>query len=175
MPMQRFDYIPPAALRSPRVPGLTIEQKRRDALASIEDMNRAIFKEERIINTFDREDLLILEARLENQPAGFKIGYRESPHTFYSAKGGVMPAFRRQGIAVALLAEMMRIAGSADYRMLAFDTFPNLHPGMTNLALKHGFQLTKADFNATYGEYRLRFEKSLSFEHPETMGGPSVT
>ena len=159
--MERFDYTPPVSVAVPDIPGLTIREIRQEDISSIREMNRIIFKEERIINTFDRDDLLILEALLDGDPIGFKIGYRESRHTFYSAKGGVMPPFRRRGIAVALLSEMMRIVGERGFRRLAFDTFPNLHPGMTILALEQGFQLTKSDFNSAYREYRLRFEKRL--------------
>ena len=67
-------------------------------LAVIKRLNRVIFDEERVINTFEREDLLLLLAYLGDDPVGFKIGYKESRHTFYSAKGGVLKAFRRRGI-----------------------------------------------------------------------------
>lgn len=159
--MERFDYHPRATVAVPEIPGLTIREIGMDRIAAIRDMNRIIFKEERIINTFERDDLLMLEARVDGEPVGFKIGYRENRHTFYSAKGGVMPGFRRKGIAVALLGEMMRVVAERGYRRLAFDTFPNLHPGMTILALDQGFQLTKSDFNSAYKEYRLRFEKRV--------------
>ena len=163
--MERFDYTPRTTVTVPDIPGLSIRETGIEDIAPIRIMNQSIFKEERIINTFDREDVLILEARIGSEPAGFKIGYRESEHTFYSAKGGVMPQFRRKGIAVALLAEMMRIIVERGYHRLAFETFPNLHPGMTILALDQGFQLTKSDFNNTYREYRLRFEKELPKRH----------
>lgn len=159
--MERFDYNPPSTVAVPDIPGLTIRVIGLEDIAAIREMNRTIFKEERIINTFEREDLLILEAVVDGDPVGFKIGYRESRYTFYSAKGGIMPGFRRRGIAIALLGEMMRIATERGYRHLAFDTFPNLHPGMTILALDQGFQLIKSDFNSAYREYRLRFEKRL--------------
>ena len=159
--MERFDYTPPAALSVPEIPGLEMVEIQMDALPRIKVMNRTIFREERIINTFERDDLLMIEARLEGQPVGFKIGYRENRHTFYSAKGGVLPAYRRKGIAVVMLHEMMGMAAEKGYRRFAFDTFPNLHPGMTILALEQGFQLVKSDFNSLYKEYRLRFEKKL--------------
>ena len=145
----------------PEVPGLTIRPISRERLADIQWMNELIFDETRIINTFDRSDLLILEARVEGIPAGFKIGYRENRFTYYSAKGGVLPEYRRRGIAVALLAEMMKHARARSYQRFAFDTFPNLHPGMTILALRLGFRIVKADFNSVYKEYRLRFEKKI--------------
>lgn len=127
----------------------------------IRSLNEVIFDEERVINTFEREDLMILLAYLGDEPIGFKIGYRESRFVFYSAKGGVLPEYRRYGIARKLLDEMVRRVKEKGYVRFAFDTFPNRHPGMAVLALTEGFRLTKADYNAVYKDYRLRFEKKL--------------
>jgi GNAT superfamily N-acetyltransferase len=100
-------------------------------------------------------------ARADGTPIGFKVGYRESKMVFYSAKGGVLPEYRRYGIARALLDEMARAVAVDGYKRLAFDTFPNRHPGMAVMALKGGFKLTRADYNPTYRDYRLRFELDL--------------
>jgi len=142
-------------------PLLFIEEVGFEALDTIRRINRVIFDEERVINTFDREDLLMLLATVGDEPAGFKVGYREDRDTFYSAKGGVLPAFRRRGISRRLLYEMMDRVRAQGYTTLAYDTFPNMHPGMTVLGLAEGFRLTRADYNATYDDYRLRFEKKL--------------
>ncbi|HET6568370.1 MAG TPA: GNAT family N-acetyltransferase [Rhodothermales bacterium] len=127
----------------------------------IRSLNEVIFEEERVINTLERDDLLILLAYVGDEPIGFKIGYRESRFVFYSAKGGVLSEYRRCGIARKLLDEMLRRAREKGYVRFAFDTFPNRHPGMAVLALTEGFRLTKADYNALYKDYRLRFEKKL--------------
>ena len=142
-------------------PLLYIEEVDRTALDTIRRLNKTIFEEDRIINTFEREDLIILMAYLGNEPVGFKIGYRESKRTYYSAKGGVLGAYRRRGISRRLLYEMMQRARARGYRVFAYDTFPNMHPGMTVLGLAEGFRVTRADFNPTYKDYRLRFEKEL--------------
>jgi len=160
--MERFDYTPPVQLEVPEIEGLRIHELSVDDISEIRQMNTTIFHEERVINSFDKEDLMILQAELDGKPVGFKIGYRENRFTFYSAKGGIMPGFRRQGIALVLLDEMMRKVRQRGYRRFAFDTFPNLHPGMTILALEHGFTLVKSDYNTVYREYRLRFEMKLS-------------
>ena len=159
--MPNLGYIAPDAIDQPTISGLTIEIVEKEAMESIRSMNRQIFKEERVINTFERDDLLILEARIDGVPVGFKIGYRENRYTFYSAKGGVLPGYRRKGIALALMQRMMEEVKAKGYPVFAFDTFPNMHPGMTILALAQGFKLNKADFNSLYKEYRLRFERRL--------------
>ncbi len=159
--MESFDYTPVQVLPAREMPGLRIESVGKEQLGVIREMNRAIFREERIINTFERDDLLMLVAWHGTTPVGFKVGYRENRFIFYSAKGGVMPAFRRQGVATALLSEMAHHAREMGFRRFAFDTFPNLHPGMTIMALERGFRLVKSDYNTVYREYRLRFEMVL--------------
>ncbi len=138
-----------------------IEEVGLDRLDVIQELNFVIFDEQRIINTFDREDLMMLLASIEGVPIAFKIGYRENRFIFYSAKGGVLPEYRRNGIARLLLYDMMNRTRERGYQRFAFDTFPNRHPGMAVLALQEGFRITKADFNTTYRDYRLRFEKKL--------------
>ena len=155
--------LPEIQANPPRLPEgtLHVEEVGMDRLHTIRTLNRIIFEEERIINTFDRDDLLMLIAYVEDEPVGFKVGYRESRTTFYSAKGGVLPAWRRRGISRYLLHVMMERVRKNGYRRFAYDTFPNKHPGMTVLGLAEDFQVTRADYNTTYKDYRLRFEKQL--------------
>lgn len=134
----------------------------RSSLAVIKELNETIFGEERVINTFDREDLMILLVTVEDEPVGFKIGYRENRFSYYSAKGGVLPAYRRQGLARKMLYDMMSRTRARGYVRFAFDTFPNRHAGMTILGLQEGFRVVKADFNKTYSDWRLRLEKRMT-------------
>ena len=150
-----------AIIQREPVHGLEIEELSVDNMDPIFRLNETIFGEERVINTFDRPDLLLLLATLDDEPIGFKVGYRENRFVFYSAKGGVLTDVRRRGIAIALMDAMMEKAGAMGYSRFAFDTFPNLHPGMTVLGIRDGFRLMKADYNTTYREYRLRFEKRI--------------
>ena len=140
---------------------LEIREVDFDSIGIIRALNTVIFEEERIINTFEREDLLMLMAFVEDEPVGFKIGYRQSKYIFYSAKGGVLAAYRRQGIARVMLYDMIDRVRKKGYQRFAFDTFPNKHPGMTILGLEEGFTVAKADFNAAFQDYRLQFEKNI--------------
>lgn len=143
------------------LPEIRIVEAGLAQMGVVRSLNEAIFEEERVINTLERDDLLVLLAYLGDEPIGFKIGYRESRFVFYSAKGGVLPEYRRCGVARKLLEEMLRRVKKKGYVRFAFDTFPNRHPGMAVLALTEGFRLTKADYNALYKDYRLRFEKKV--------------
>lgn len=130
-------------------------------LDTVHQLNLSIFQEQRIINSFDREDLTMLLARVGHEPVGFKVGYRENRFTYYSAKGGVLATYRRCGIARALLYEMIEMARSRGYKRFAYDTFPNRHAGMAIMGFLEGFQVVKADYNPMYKDYRLRLEKKI--------------
>lgn len=143
------------------LPGITVAEVGLEALPVIRNLNAKVFDETRVINTFDRQDLMLLLAYDAEVPVGFKVGYRENRYTFYSAKGGVLPAYRRRGVARLLLYDMMDRARARGYLRFAYDTFPNKHPGMTVLGLTEGFRVMKADYNPSYRDYRLRFEKKL--------------
>ena len=143
---------------------LDIQQVGMDRIETIRELNVAIFDEERIINTFDRDGVLIFLAFVDGTPAGFKLGYALGSNKFYSAKGGVLPEYRRRGIARELLYEMLDAVRAAGYERFVYDTFPNKHPGMTVLGLEEGFEVVKAGYSPQYQDYRLRFERKLEPE-----------
>jgi GNAT superfamily N-acetyltransferase len=132
-----------------------------EKLPVIRRLNQTIFGEARIINQLDRRDLLLFLAYIEGEPVGFKVGYGLTQSKYYSAKGGVLEPWRGQGVARALLYAMEEEARRLGYDRFAYDTFPNMHPGMTVLGLREGFEVTAAGYNATYQDYRIRFEKDL--------------
>lgn len=142
-------------------PGLRIERVELDRYDEVRRLNKAVFGDERVIYRLDRDDLTLLLAHVDGEAVGYKVGYAESPTTFYSAKGGVVDGWRRRGVARALLARMEDEARALGYVRFAFDTFPNGHPGMTVMALALGFRVTAAGYNAAYRDYRIRFEREL--------------
>nr|BCX00329.1 MAG: N-acetyltransferase GCN5 [Bacteroidota bacterium] len=140
---------------------LHIEVVGTEALELIARLNWTIFGERRIINRFDRPDLCMLLARVEGQPVGFKIGYGESREVFYSAKGGVLEAYRRQGIARAMLYRMMEEARRRGYRVFAYDSFPNRYPAMVILGLVEGFRVVDVRWHPDFQDFKMRFERAL--------------
>ncbi|PSQ78895.1 MAG: hypothetical protein BRD35_00190 [Bacteroidetes bacterium QH_7_62_13] len=102
-------------------------------------------------------------------PVGFKLGYRLDETTFYSAKGGVREAYRRNGIARALLYAMLDVVEARGYDRFVYDTFPNKHPGMTVMGLDEDFTVVRAGYSPRYQDYRLRFALPLD----ETSDGPA--
>jgi len=146
----------PEAHEGAKVP-LEIVEVGMEHLDAIRRLNVAIFDDAHIIETFERDDLLMLLARSGGTNVGFKLGYRLNEAAFYSAKGGVHPAHRRNGIARALLHDMLDIVARRGYERFVYDTFPNKHPGMTVLGLDEGFEVIRAGYSAKYEDYRLRF------------------
>jgi GNAT superfamily N-acetyltransferase len=152
---------PQASPPAPDADALEIVDVGTDGLEVVRRLNRRVFDDGQVISTFDHSHLIVLLARVDGAPAGFKVGYRLDDTTYYSAKGGVVDAFRRQGIARALLYEMMALARERGFERFAYDTFPNKHPGMTVLGLDEGFEVVKAGYSPQYQDYRLRFEKEI--------------
>jgi len=140
---------------------LDIREVSLKRLDLIRRLNAAIFDDEHIINTFDRDDLLMLVAWSGESAVGFKIGYQRNATAFYSAKGGVREAYRRRGVARALLYAMLDVARVRGYERFVYDTFPNKHPGMTVMGLDEGFRVIEAGYSPRYRDYRLRFAHPL--------------
>jgi ribosomal protein S18 acetylase RimI-like enzyme len=82
---------------------------------------------------------LLLAAEQGGQLAGFKAGYEREGY-FYSWMGGVLPAFRRKGLARALAQAQENWARQQGYTTITFKT-RNQHKGMLLFALKNGFDI----------------------------------
>lgn len=147
-----------------------VEVRRVDlsALSTLQDLHARMFDRTcRVLNRWDRRDLHVLIAYEragsgESVPVGFKVGYGRTEELFYSARGGVLPRYRRRGIGRQLLHEMMCRAREAGYRRFAFHTLPDRHPGMAEMARAEGFQLVGSGYHPAYEDHILRFEKTLS-------------
>ena len=160
LPASTASIPPPAAVQT-TTDTIQIDRVGMESLPTIQRLNQTVFGEVRVINQLDRRDLLMFLATVDGEPVGFKVGYGLSRTTFYSAKGGVLKPWRGRGVARALLYAMLDAARQLGYPRFAYDTFPNMHPGMTVLGLREGFEVTAAGYNTTYQDYRIRFEKTL--------------
>lgn len=104
---------------------------------------------------------LILIAYYKNKPVGFKIGYETLPKKlFYSWMGGVLPKFRRVGIAQRLMDAQEEWVKKSNYKRILVKT-RNKHSGMINLLKKNGYQeLGKLPYEPE-AETRILFEKEF--------------
>jgi len=97
---------------------------------------------------------LALIAEIDNKPVGFKIGYdRFKNGRFYSWMGGVLPKFRRMGVAYSLANSQEKWAAENEFRSISLKTRKK-HDEMIAFSLNHGFIITE--------ETRIWMEKLLN-------------
>ena len=102
---------------------------------------------------------LILIAFENEKPIGFKVGY-ERDDTFYSWMGGVLPVFRKGGIAKALAVRQEDWARENGFKTITFKTRNRLK-GMLIFALKNNFNIINVEPREPIGEYRILLRKNL--------------
>ncbi|MCH8524173.1 MAG: GNAT family N-acetyltransferase [Balneolales bacterium] len=130
-------------------------------LDHLRDLNVMLFKEERLITRYDQPDMIALLLKIDGIRAGFKIGYGREDGVFYSAKGGIMPAFRRKGYARKLMIHMMQQAWQAGYQTFRYDTFPKHYREMLLFGLKDGFEVTNTEYYARMNDFRIELSVSI--------------
>lgn len=107
---------------------------------------------------------LILTAKINQNPIGFKVGYERSDQYgegyFYSWMGGVLPEFRKYGAAKLLLEEMEQRSRRAGYPHLTFKT-SNKMRAMLLFGLRYGFDIIDFEKRRPDSESRILLRKSL--------------
>ncbi len=98
----------------------------------------------------DKSDILSLVAYSNTKPIGFKIGYAKSDKTYYSWLGGVLPSFRKKGVASALMRMQHEQVKHMGYIEISTKTF-NHFKLMLILNLKHGFDITGTHQHEKWG------------------------
>lgn len=104
---------------------------------------------------------LALIAEANGDIVGFKVGYQsEITETFYSWMGGVLPEFRKLGVANALAEVQESWARQKGFKNIFFKT-RNRFPGMISFGLKRGFKIMKVIPKGGVEDYRIVMMKSL--------------
>ncbi len=98
-------------------------------------------------------------AYIENTIVSFKIGYQKTKTVFYSWIGGVLPEYRKQGIAQHLLEQQIEYATSKGFKTLQTKSMNRFKP-MMQLNLKNGFDIVKVYTNRKQ-QTKIVFEKPL--------------
>src|SRR6516165_9196445 len=97
-----------------------IERVGPEELAEIAQLYNQIFRPSRDLESFQRRfrgryNILRLLARIGDRPVGFFIGFELKPAVFFAWFYGVLPEFRRQGIASQLMDAVHAWARQNDY------------------------------------------------------------
>ena len=105
---------------------------------------------------------LVLIAEIDNQSVGFKIGYdRFNNGSFYSWMGGVLPKFRRMGVAYSLANFQEKWATKNEFSSILLKTRQN-HDGMIAFSLNRGFIITEETQITPVEETRIWMQKLLN-------------
>ena len=105
---------------------------------------------------------LALIAEIDNQPVGFKIGYdRFKNGSFYSWMGGILPKFRRMGVAYSLANFQEKWAAENKFSLILLKTRKK-HDGMIAFSLNRGFIITEETQITPDEETHIWMQKSLN-------------
>jgi len=102
---------------------------------------------------------LILIAYIDQQAAGFKVGYERADY-FYSWMGAISPTYRRRNLATLLAEKQEAWAKEKGYSKIVFKTRNHLKP-MLLFALKRGFNIISVEEKETVEAYRILLQKTL--------------
>lgn len=105
---------------------------------------------------------LILVAYEADRAVGVKMGYALSETAFYTWMGGVIPAYRGQGIAQQLADAQVAWVRKHGYQSIQLKT-RNRFKNMLHFALKDGFDLIglSKEKAESVADYRILLEKKL--------------
>ena len=117
---------------------------------------RVDFFKERIKN---KENVLSIIAFKEQEPIGFKLGYKYDENTMYSWVGGVLESYRKQGVAKQLSKFQEQWAKNKGYLKLRTKSMNRFKP-MLILNLKNGFDIKQVYTNNS-GQTKIIFEKDI--------------
>lgn len=114
-----------------------------DQIENLDRLSHQVFgnsKRDDLISRLQGRSALVQFAKVENQMVGFKAGYELIPKVFYSWLGGVLPEFRKLGIAQDLMAAQHEWCRKQGYELIQTKS-QNQFPAMISLNLRNGFQI----------------------------------
>lgn len=104
---------------------------------------------------------LLLLCYVEDELAGFKLGYQKAPGSFYSWLGGVLPDYRKLGLAQQMLDVQERWATEQGYNELSVKTL-NRFGAMLAMLVQNRYQITELNgAGLPLTERKISLQKSL--------------
>ncbi len=135
-------------------------------LPLIVELYNQIFRPQRDAEAFQRRfqgrlNVLQMVARLDDRPVGFFLGFELKPTVFFAWFYGVLPEFRRQGVATQLMDAVHAWARLHDYESIRFECH-NQHRPMLHLAIAVGYDIVGIRWDPDRGDNLVIFEKVLT-------------
>jgi len=124
-----------------------------------------VFAPRRDASFFERRfksrcNVLSLVAEVDGRPVGFSVGFELKPTTWFNWLFGVLPDFRRAGIAAQLTEAEHAWAAERGYEFVRMECH-NQHRPVLHLAIKHGFDVVGLRYDNERHSNLVIFEKEL--------------
>ena len=137
-----------------------------EELPTIVELYNMIFRPHRDVESFRRRfrgryNIIQLLARIQDRPVGFFLGFELKPTAYFGWFYGVIPEFRRQGIASQLMDAAHAWARQNDYESGRFECH-NQHRPMLHLAIALGYDIVGIRWDPDRGDNLVIFEKVLT-------------
>jgi len=104
---------------------------------------------------------LLLIATFDDMPIGYKIGYSLSDTVFYSWLGGVLPDYRRHGIANKMRQTQEQWAVSQGFTHIKVKSM-NRFPAMICMLIQHGYHIVDCENRQSSIHSKIVFSKALN-------------
>ena len=108
-----------------------------------------------------RYNTLMLVASLDDHPVGFFAGFELKPGVFFSWLYGVLPDYRRNGIATQLMDAVQAWVSQHGYESIRFEC-QNQHRPMLHLAISQAYDVVGIRWDPDRGHNLVIFEKVLT-------------
>lgn len=137
-------------------------------LPLIVDLYNEMFRPPHDLEFFQRRlrgryNPLLLIANVEGRPVGFSTGFELKPSIFFAWLTGVLPDYRRQGIAMQLQMAQTAWAGEHEYSFIRMECH-NHHRPILHMAIAMEFNIVGFRWDAERSDNLIVFEKALSAE-----------
>ena len=137
----------------------------QDDLPVIVDLYNQIYRPARDLESFRRRfqgryNGLRMIARIQDKPVGFFLGFELKPTTFFAWFYGVLPDFRRAGIATQLMEAVHAWAREHEYESVRLECH-NSARSMLHLAIALDYIVAGIRWDPDRGDNLVIFEKTL--------------
>ena len=137
-----------------------------EELPAVVNLYNLIFRPGRDLDSFQRRylgryNILQLIAHVNDRPVGFSLGFELKPGVFFSWFYGVLPEYRRQGIASQLMEAVHSWAKLNDYESIRFECH-NQHRPMLHLAIALEYDIVGIRWDPDRGDNLVLFQKTLT-------------
>lgn len=105
-----------------------------------------------------RHNPLIMVAVIDGRPVGFALGFELKPTVFFAWLYGVLPDFRRAGVASQMVEAMQEWARHHEYDSIRMECH-NQHRPMLHLMISQGYDIVGIRWDPDHGENLVIFEK----------------